>query len=231
MKKYWIALGIMILMGSSLSAQRARFKPQTFEIGVQLGMADFMPGLQDNYLNRMPTLGVANGLSFTYHLSLENAVRLKGMRYQQDWQDVMLEDLDQAFGQGQQTSWRLQLGYQRKYHTGPIQIFYGADFVFGQLSYENLSTPGAAGFDPAFLTLGIAPEAGIKWFFSPHLSASAEVQAQARLLDTRSDGPIETIIKPAYIDRPANILNLNANVSLNFHFVQLKKRCTCPRFR
>ncbi|MEO1449116.1 MAG: hypothetical protein AAFV07_06280 [Bacteroidota bacterium] len=229
MKKCLLYILLSLITGS-LWAQRARYKPQTFEIGLQVGMADFIPGLQLNYQS-LPTLAVANGLAVSYHLSLENAVRVKAMRYRQDWLDDRLEDNGIAFGLGRQTTWRAQLGYYRKFHTGPLQLYVGGDLIFATQQYTNLSTATSGFFDSEFLTMGIAPEAGVKLFFSPYLSAGAEIQAQLRLLDTRDNNAQENRINPYYATSPPNILGLNANVSLNFHFVPLKKKCTCPRFK
>jgi len=211
---------------TGLKAQRALYKPQAHEFSFQLGAADaVLPfASEGTYSGQLPfAVQALNGFRYTYHHSLSDGFRLSFYNRKASLQEE---------GQGEigiRREYQLQLGYERKYHSGPHQWAGGPEVFFnvGNTEYPN---PPASPPDPfSFQSWGGALSGSYAYFINTHLSLGLE----ASLYYARPSyvsGVSNQNEFPSYIFQE-NILGATAGIWLNAHLVKMKKRCTCPRAR
>ncbi|MEM7373871.1 MAG: hypothetical protein AAF587_34935 [Bacteroidota bacterium] len=215
---------LFLLLGLSqdIQAQRARFKPQTHEFSLQVGSLNgILDPVQSGLIFYPLDVGVVNGGQYTYHYSLSDGFRLGVQHRQASFQLISPTDIPVSINKN---NWDFHLGYERKIHYGPSQLFGGADLHY---SAQNLTfTPGAVGEKSSNLG-GIAVFGGYSYFFSPFLSLSAE----AKLLYLRQVNEQLSGDKLPLSFVENGEVDLMAGLSLNLHLVKMKKRCTCPKFR
>lgn len=219
-----LALGFCSM--GDLIAQRARYKPQTHEISLQLGSMHMVFDPVASTVNAYPfDLQVVNGIQYTYHYSISDGFRL-GAQLREGYFDLIGPTdtrilLDKR-------NWEVNLGYERKIHFGAVQLFGGGDLMFS--AQELDFKVGGAGADSQFensTLAGIAAFGGVGRFFSPHLSLSLETKLM--YLHQLQEEVQATKLPVPFVEDGE--LNLQVAVSLNIHLVKMKKRCTCPKFR
>ncbi|MEM7657549.1 MAG: hypothetical protein AAF399_15555 [Bacteroidota bacterium] len=225
--RLFLAVLILGCFSSELLAQRARYKPQTHELSLNMGSAQVIPseikGFQDLGAGVTPSVlqvggQILNGGRYTYHHSLSNGFRLGVLRRKA------------TFYQGneiEKTDWDIRLGYIRKKHYGPVQVFAGIDAQVTQQEQRYLSLAGTEIAQVQAEGLGIAPLVGFRYFFSPYLSISAEAEVYG-LGILRRTGESEAL--QTNLLRRGEI-GIQTHALLSFHFVKMKKRCTCPKVR
>lgn len=217
---------LFLLMGSAqVDAQRARYKPQAHEMGIQLGSAEsIFPFLaRGDYDGSMPLAALpASGIRYTYHASLENGFRIGFYNRRARLSDSTSVQTNVRIAR------QIQLGYERKYHNGPHQISYGPEILLnmGRTDYPD-QINGIESFP--FQSIGAAFALGYSYFFSPYMSAGIEGNlfyinpSYSTVLDNPE-------AFPAYLYQE-NITGINVGVWLNFHFIKMKKSCKCPSRR
>ena len=220
---------LILSSGNVLFAQRALYKPQTHEVGLQLGAINFIPTLS-NYYDPLPvTLVPLSGLAYTYHHSISDGFRLRFMRKNGKY----LLSPDNPDFNADRNDWDIRLGYMRKYHKGAGQFYAGGEAIYrmGKLYEYQVGTERPDQATDEFSHMGGAIFAGYRHFFNTHLSASFELGGYY----TRTIEPYPT--RGPNDDRTYVFwmkngeFGLDGSISLNFHFVKMKKRCTCPKVR
>ena len=224
-----ILFGVLFTAWSSeASAQRARYKPQTHELSLQLASTHGIPG------ETMDTDGgypfgaeFVSGLQYTYHYSLSDGFRLGVQRRNGTFSEMTSADEPITL---EKQNWDVNLGYERKIHFGPAQFYGGADLQFSRQNLEYRFGQNTA--DPSIGTVGsnhvgISGFGGIGYFFSPYLSLSAE--AKVGYLSQVSEDNSKGELPVPFLENGE--IFAQASVSLNIHLVKMKKRCTCPKFR
>ncbi|MEO0896647.1 MAG: hypothetical protein AAFY71_09635 [Bacteroidota bacterium] len=219
---------VISVCNTELFAQRALYKPQQHEISVQLAGAEHIfPFNQLNlYQEQVPIQAyVARGLSYTYHYSLKDGFRVAAFYKDASYfrfPNIFISDV-------QRLDWQFQLGYERKYHSGPHQFSIGPDLMYSRGNTElGIETGGAMPFTTTHThqTIGIGLVGAYNYFINTHFSlgASITLYGQRAIYDDPStffDSYFET----------QNISGAYASIWANFHFVKMKKRCTCPKAR
>lgn len=226
-----LILCLLIVGGQVVQAQRARYKPQTHQIELRLGGLDALavhPEFES--FAGMPVAATAvNGLRYTYAYSLTDAFRL-GLTYSPvSWTAdepvsnfLSYSNRIQTFG--------AQLGYMRRYHTGPFQLYGGVDLRAGQsMIDENGSTVNSI-YAREYRSnhYGGSGILGVRTFLSPYLSFA--IEANATYLRQRPV-QMEQLPEPSYLFFGEETFSGGIAAYVSFHFVPMKKRCQCPKVR
>jgi opacity protein-like surface antigen len=205
-------------------AQRPSFKPQTHQIDLQLGsMHSLIPGSDAHYLDgRSFALNYLNGLRYTYHYSLTHGFRAGVQRFH-SFHDPLAGVITQFQPEVEKTAYEFGLGYMYKYHIKRSQLYLAADLLLesGDLVYSIQQTGIEEVTD--YQSYGIKGGLGLRFFLSPYLSAGVE----GNLRYARHFGDIPQP-EPGYSFFQAEQISWHAQAFVSFHFVKMKKRCTCP---
>ncbi|MDP5168914.1 MAG: hypothetical protein NWR72_01610 [Bacteroidia bacterium] len=222
---------LLILAGMNVHAQRAKYKPQVHQIELQALGADWMSGRNGltSSFNTPIQLSAVNGIRYQYAHSLANAFRLGFSYNPSEWagNPVATPGVTNYTAALQQAE--LRLGYVRRFHTGAIQLYGGADLVGGSGSLAETGTTDAGNYlsEYRFRNYGAAGFAGIRRFVSPYLSVALEAHATYLRFDT----PEGNVAALPYSFLGEESFGIGATAFLAFHFVELKKRCSCPKVR
>ena len=209
--------------------QRFAFKPQVHQLELQLGSIHSTPAYSDFYESEMPiAANYLNGGRYTYHYSLTHGFRVGVFRRTTSFFKM---DYDQySEYRGEKRDLDFTLGYIYKYHINAVQLFAGLDLRYSNGKLDERESIIAFG-EPvtSYQTYGAGGFAGIRFFLSQGLSFALEGNATySSLSDPYISTDISGIGALPYRD---NLLDLSAAATLSFHFVNMKKRCTCPRFK
>ncbi|MCI4667980.1 MAG: hypothetical protein MRZ79_07450 [Bacteroidia bacterium] len=227
MKRNVVIVLLFVLFGFfQAQAQRAKYKPQSHELSLQLGSVDAVfPFLgRGDYQGSLPFSAQAvNGFRYTYHYSLTDGFRLnyynRKANLQEEGTDLVATRVER----------QLQLGYERKYHNGPHQISFGPELFFNYGETQNLEAPNGPINAFNFQSLGAAFALGYSYFINTKLSMGIEGNLYYQRPNYTS-GVTNQNELPAYAFQQ-NIGGITAGIWLNYHFVKMKKRCTCPKKR
>lgn len=227
----FLAVTILTLIGiNSLQAQRARYKPQTHQIELRVVGIDWLGGHNgfEAFAGQPMTLSAVNGLRYQYSYSLTDAFRFGATYTPSSW-NATSPVAGISNYQADITQTDLQLGYVRRYHNGPFQIYGGADLRGGMsnLLETGESDNGMYAIDYQVLHYGLAGVFGVRTYLSPYLSIA--VEATATYLRYQPDADIATELPYQFFGEETVGAGLSAHVA--FHFVELKKRCKCPKGR
>ena len=210
-------ISFLLLSSSILYAQRALYKPQTHEVGIQLGAANFIPALSEYYGSTPMTLEPLSGLAYTYHYSISDGFRLRFTRKTAEY----MNSVGASPLKADLNDWDARLGYMRKYHKGANQVYAGAEIIYrlGKVYEYPLGNTRPENAIDDFTHMGAAVFAGYRYYFNTHLSASFELGGYYSRSVNATSEPIE----PGNVFRlPNGEAGLEASVSLNFHFVKMK---------
>jgi hypothetical protein len=218
----------LLLASLPLTAQRARFKPQTHELALQLGSAQIIP-TEATGTRLLPAGGseevlqigtqLINGGRYTYHHSLSDGFRLGVVNRRATFYSSLNEI--------QKTDWDIRLGYMRKKHSGPNQIFFGIDAMLTQQEQAYQSAAGVAVANVNAQSAGVAPFVGYRYFFAQFISLGLEAEVYGLRVFSRTGG---SEAFPADFLQQGEI-GFQTSALLSFHFGKMKKRCTCPKVR
>lgn len=229
--KSLVLLSLSLGLISYSYAQRARYQPQTHQVELQVAGADYFPGLQGYQLafNGPFRSNAINGLRYTYAYSLSDAFRVGAMYFGPGTWQTTTPPAGLNSYQATVSQWDFQLGYLRRLHTGALQWYAGADLRLSLGDLLETADRNGSPFDNGyqFVNYGLDGVLGYRRFIGPYLSAGLEAQA-AYLLHQPQDGSPAELATPFFGEQIFTV-GLQANIS--FHFVKLKKRCTCPKIR
>lgn len=216
---------------SGLQAQRARYKPQAHQIEIRMAGLDALAGYSEfeSFAGMPVAATVVNGLRYTYSYSLTDAFRA-GVTYSPtSWTATEPVSNLLSYSNRIQT-FDAQLGYIRRYHTGPFQLYGGVDLRAGQsMIDENGSTVNSIyARDYRSNHYGGSGILGVRTFLSPYLSFA--IEANATYL---RHSPIQQdqLPEPSYLFFAEETFSGGIAAYLSFHFVPMKKRCSCPKVR
>ena len=221
---------VMVALPASLQAQRARYKPQTHQIELKVAGADWLAGYSsfESFAGMPVTASVVNGLRYQYAYSLQDAFRLGATYTPASWQATEPVAGFSAYS-NDLTQTDIQLGYVRRYPTGPLQLYAGTDLRGGvtQMSETGEQSTGPYQADYSVVHYGLDGVAGVRTFLSPYLSFAVEANATYLRFQPQVDTPSE--LSYQFFGESAFSTGISAYLSL--HFVELKKRCQCPKVR
>lgn len=234
MKKFqtiFLAVTMFAFVGiNSLQAQRARYKPQAHQLELRVVGIDWLSGHNEfeAFAGQPMTLSGVNGLRYQYSYSLTDAFRLGATYTPSSWNATTAVAGISNY-QADITQTDLQLGYMRRYHHGPFQMYGGADLRGGMsnLLETGESDNGMYANEYQVLHYGLAGVFGVRTFLSPYLSIA--VEATATYLQYRPDANVAAELPYQFFGEETFGAGLSAHVA--FHFVEMKKRCSCPKGR
>ncbi len=227
----FLAVTMFALVGiNSLQAQRARYKPQAHQVELRVVGLDWLSGHNgfEAFAGQPMTLSGVNGLRYQYSYSLTDAFRFGATYTPSTWNSnspvVGVSDYQVDIAQTD-----LQLGYMRRYHTGPYQIYGGADLRGGMSNLLETGESDAGMYSNEYQALhyGVDAVFGVRTFLSPYLSVA--VEATATYLQYRPDEAFVPELPYQFFGEETFGAGLSAHVA--FHFVEMKKRCKCPKGR
>ncbi len=221
--KKTIILTLLCIQSLLMWAQRPSFYPQTHEIGVQYGSLHSIPSLADYYQDTPFGSNAVNGIQYKYHWDLNNVIRLSASRRSADFD--ILDGIDRFDSyRAQKQDWDIRLGYEANLPTGPWLFFAGLEGIYsgGNITDEGiLKNNDSFSGEYNYHNLGIGGMAGIRYFFSKHISTTLE--ANIYYADTRHDESPEDI----YYLLPENETGFAIRGYISLHLMKLKKRCVC----
>ncbi len=225
-----LAILIMALGSHSSLGQRARYKPQTHQIELRAAGLDWMSGHQQfDVLGNTPLVfsGV-NGIRYQYNRSLANAFRLGATYTPSTWTASEPIGGFSAYTADLVTT-DLHLGYVRRYHIGPLQWYAGADLRGGMSSLNENGEQINGMYDNKYEVLhyGLSAVAGLRTYLNPYVSFSLEANATY----LRHQPQVAVVSELPYQIFGEQTFHSGISAWLAFHFVPLKKRCTCPKVR
>lgn len=223
---------MIILIGiNSLQAQRARYKPQAHQIELRAVGIDWLSGHNgfEAFAGQPMTFSGVNGLRYQYSYSLTDAFRFGATYTPSSWEATSAEIPGVNAYQADITQTDLQLGYVRRYHTGPLQIYGGADLRGGMSNLLETGESDAGMYSNEYQVLhyGVDGVFGVRTFLSPYFSVA--VEATATYLRYQPEEAFVPELPYQFFGEETFGAGLSAHVA--FHFVEMKKRCKCPKGR
>lgn len=227
--KYSVAFVLFISTLAYSYAQRPRFTPMQQEIGIQVASWSQIPEISDLYTPGIEQqLQFANAIRYKYHLSLEDGIRVRLGQTKADFSAPEGVDRFSSYD-ATQSDFTVSVGYERKFHSGPFQLFAGADLIAGR---GNIDDAGTLTANNDLITnksfygkIGANATAGIRTFLSKQLSFTLEGMLFAHRINPQS-GP-----ENSFFLLPDQATGYEANVYISYHFIKLRKRCKCPALR
>jgi len=228
MRTLFIA-AVLLCFVTTISAQKPRFTPQVHELGIHLGETVYVPELADYYSQRAnPPFYVVNGLTYTYHPNILDAVRARLVWRRTDFEVPAGIDRFSMY-EAEKEDIMLNLGYARKLNMGVLQLYAGfqATYIRGKVSDAGILSQTGDPFSGRYFysDLGGGLFAGAKVFMSKHLSLGLE--AQGFYLKRRYQATPENTF---YLFSEQEV-GFNALASVNIHLLKMAKKCTCPRHK
>lgn len=227
---FWIMGFTFFLPSHSVYAQRPTFKPQVHEMRLQTVQLHYIPSLNDFYNGVPLSANVFNGLSYTYHISLRDGVRLGFNRRTAEF------SRDESFDrftdyEAEKVDWDLQLQYIRKLHVDQWQ-FYGG--LGGTLSWGSVDDTGTLQSPPddaltgsyTYNNAGGNIFVGMRYFFSTQVSVSWEILGYYH----RTTHEVENV-GSRFLLLPENESGIQSSLGISLHLVKMPKRCACPKVR
>ena len=219
----------LVLFSTQLQAQRALYKPQVHQIGIQLGAINQIPSLSNQYTSAVPlSVNLANGIRYTYHYSISDGFRAGLFMRNGDFSYPEGVDRFDTYD-AKKRDFDIHLGYIRKYHSRAHQVFAGADLIysFGKIEENGMLSQQNYSGNYSYANYGASLLAGYSYFFSKHISMSFELEGYY----TKTQHGRSILPDPGqFYILPTQELGFTSSISLSYHFVKMKKRCTCPKF-
>ncbi|WNJ19440.1 outer membrane beta-barrel protein [Pontibacter sp. G13] len=236
MNRILTCCSLLLLLGMSQMsfAQRSLYKPQVHEIGLQFASIDQIPSFTSEYDGMPFSANFINGIRYKYHLTNRGGIRL-GVQYLRSQFDQSSDTSASFFRPASRNRVQVDLGYEWKLPKGPHQYFWGLEGTYVQGHVNDLSdrldVPPGSSVKTALPFRGFGGSAfvGYRYFFNTHFSLAAE----AHISYTRNsyeDDPSILPAAPNYVFQE-DIVAFQGLVYLSYHFVKMKKRCACPRFK
>ncbi len=222
--------GLLILNINLLNAQKPTFPPQVHEIRLQLVQAHHVFPLNDFYNGFPASFDVVNGLSYTYHINLNDGIRLGLARRVFDLERNEAFDRFSSYT-AQKTDWDISLQYMRKYHIFEFQLYGGVGAILTAGSVEEdavLQNTLDESYinDYTYTSAGANVFGGVRYFFQPHISVSWELSAY--YLRIASGMALNEI---SYQLLSGNETGINTSIGISLHLVKMSKKCACPKVR
>ncbi len=222
---------LLAMIPTLLSAQRAAFEPKVHQLEIRAAGAEWLAGhanFQSSIAAPVALTG-ANGLRYQYAYSLRDAFRLGVSYHPSTWTAAEIPDAGISAYEAQIRGLDLQLGYVRRYHTGPFQLYTGADLRGVRQTLAENGQRGGADWAQNYdvWSYGVQGVAGVRRFVTPFLSIALEANA-GLLVHQASNGTSEPLSYEFYGDQS---FSAGLSAFATVHFVKLKKRCTCPKGR
>jgi hypothetical protein len=221
---------LVFLAPQSSSAQRFAFKPQVHQLELQLGSVNSIPAVSSEYGSDLPfSTDFVNGGRYTYHYSLTHGFRVGAFRRTSAFSSTEIDQFSQYQADKQDID--ITLGYMYKHHINATQLFAGVDLRYSMGNLDETGTefngPAPANYQFAYdyQTYGLGGFFGLRYFVSQNLSLALEGNITYATL--AADG-ISSSDPTRFSLLPENVIDFSAGATVSFHFVRMKKRCTCP---
>lgn len=231
--KVRIGIITLLLIGvgmNGLLAQRARYKPQAHQVELRVAGLDWLGGHSEfeAFAGQPMTLTAVNGLRYQYSYSLTDAFRFGATYTPATWSaPEAIAGVSQYQADIRQTD--LQLGYVRRYHNGPFQIYGGADLRGGMSNLLETGETDSGMYSTEYQVLhyGLDGVVGVRTFLSPYVSVA--VEATATYLRYQPDETVAAELPVDFFGEESFGAGISAHLA--FHFIKMKKRCSCPKVR
>lgn len=221
MKSFFLTIVFGIVFLPLVTAQRAAYKPQVHQLELVVASANRVSEIGSNYANNaFAGANYLNGFRYTYHHALSHGFRAGIVRRSSDF------DFPDGFGTLNEYSatkedWDFSLGYIYKYHIAATQWYLGADVLYSTHSVAETSIVPQFPSRYSYSSYGVQAVAGMRVFFSTNFSAALELNAYYQAFPNNFG-----VENPLLQESESGIKGL---FTLSYHFVKMKKRCTCPK--